>query len=94
VLNGVVAAVNPGCRSSTRCAPDGCGAGVFRLQISHFGLSDQSFGTPHASGAWRPAVSVAGLPSARLRRGLLLLPALLARELSPLPVVSPAPLRQ
>jgi hypothetical protein len=37
---------------------------------------------------------VAGLPSARLQRALLLVPALLARELSSLPVVSPAPPRQ
>jgi hypothetical protein len=35
-----------------------------------------------------------GLPSARLQSALLLLPAPLAGELSPLPVVSPAPLRQ
>src|SRR6266542_528085 len=41
---------------------------------------------------WASCRVSCGLPPARLRSALLLMPALLARKLSPLPVVSPAPL--
>src|SRR6266511_2993676 len=65
-------------------------------RVIHAGVRDatQGAGDEASSGVGRAAVSVAGLPSARLHSALLLLPAPLAGELSPLPVVSPAPLRQ